>query len=1049
MAEVVTSLFERFSSYLWLAQTQVAPETSLPAATTPEQASVLFSGPQFFIALLSGILLAFAFQLVFTNLSVAAGISYLGRKSNDHDDDKRSDEGGLSIRKIGRGVGLWTLITVTLALFLASFLAVQLSLLTSVQLGAIVGLVIWAAYFSLLMWVSSSTVGSLIGSVINTATSGFQAILGTATAAIGGNIAQRQAVSTAEAVAAAVRNELGAGIDPTSIRQSIEDYVRRIQLPSFDYNKIRQDLESLLNDPEVQNLADGEGLKHIDRQTFVDLISRRTDFSSDEVNRLADLLEGIWRQTVGQRPKRDQYGELIEYLRSTQPGQVKIDELTAKVDRLLAERSAITTAATESDQNQSSGFQQTLQSGMNTLIGLLVGRTDLSDLDIEQILERLKTTPSKVTEQRDKLVGQLQGQPQAEAYSPIKTDVETYLLNTPVWQMTPERVNQDFRSLLYDQESDPSTVADQLSQLNRSYFVEVLTSRGLLTQDRIQQLANTLESVRQEVIQTVRMAREREIALDLKQRIGIYLTLTPKEQLLYSENGILPALRALLEDEEADYEVLRSRLTPYNRDALRQMLEQRQDVSHDERETILNLVEGTRDRVLQDSQSLNEQAKQRLTDLQGRLEDYLRNTGRAELNPAGIKRDLQLLVSDPQLGMSSLRYRASRLNRDTLVKLLSQREDLDEQEVNRIIDQVESNWHSLVNAPQALTDAARNQYDQTLAKISDYLRRTNLEVLNPEGIQQDLNTLLHDPREGTLALRRRLSRIDRETLVRLLSQRQDLSEAQVNQAIDKVQTALRGITKAPRRLALRAQQQVMGFEASLEDYLRHTDKEELNPEGIKRDLRLLLESPQAGLQNLSDRLSRMDRSTLVALLSQRQDMTPEEAERVVAQIETVRDQAIAQMRQIQYRIQEVIDRIFNRIRDYLNSLNRPELNYDSLKQDIRTLFDDPQAGFEALRQRLSHFDRGTLVALLSSRQDISEAQANRIIDQFESARTNVLQRAEMIQNEAQRRLESVKQQAQEQMEETRKAAATAAWWLFITAIVSAAASAGAGALASL
>jgi hypothetical protein len=1048
MAEVITSLVARFSSYLWLAQTQVVPETSLPAATTPEAASVLFSGPQFFIALLSGILLAFAFQLVFTNLSVAAGISYLGRKG-DHDDSRRSDESGLSIRKIGMGVGLWTLITVTLALFLASFLAVQLSLLTSAQLGAIVGLVIWAAYFSLLMWVSSSTVGSLIGSVINTATSGLQAILGTATAAIGGNVAKQQAVSTAEAVAAAVRNELGAGIDPTSIRQSIEDYIRRIQLPSFDYSRIRQDLESLLNDPEVQNLADGDGLKHINRQTFVDLISRRTDFSSEEVSRLADLLEGIWRQTIGQRSRRDQNAELIDYLRSTQPGQVKIDELNAKVDRLLAERSAITTAATEANQNQSSGLQQTLQSGMNTLIGLLVGRTDLSDLDIEQVLQRLKAAPAKVVEQRDKLVGQLQGEPQAEVYSPVKTDVENYLLNTPVWQMTPDRVNQDFRNLLYDQESDPSAVADQLVQLNRSYFIDVLTSRGLLTQDRIHQIANTLESVRQEVVHSVRVDREREIASDLKQRIGIYLTLTPKEQLLYSENGILPAFRALLEDGEADYEVLRLRLAPYHRDALRQMLEQRQDISYDEREIILNLVEATRDRVLQDSQSLNEQAKQRLAHLQSRLEDYLRNTGRSELNPEGIKRDLQLLVADPQLGMSSLRYRASRLNRDTLVKLLSQREDLNEQEVNQIIDQVESNWNSLIHASQVLTVAARNQYDQTLAKISDYLRRTNLEVLNPEGIQQDLNTLLHDPREGTLALRRRLSRIDRETLVRLLSQRQDLSAAQVNQAIDKVQTAIRSMTKAPRRLALRAQQQVMGFEASLGDYLRNTDKEELNPEGIKRDLRLLLESPQAGLQNLSDRLSRMDRSTLVSLLSQRRDMTPEEAERVVAQIESVRDQAIAQMQQIQHRIQEIIDRIFNRIRDYLNALNRPELNYDSLKQDIRTLFDDPQAGFEALRQRLSHFDRGTLVALLSSRQDISEAQANQIVDQFESARTNVLQRAEMIQNEAQRRLESVKQQAQEQMEETRKAAATAAWWLFITAIVSAAASAGAGALASL
>jgi hypothetical protein len=84
---------------------------------------------------------------------------------------------------------------------------------------------------------------------------------------------------------------------------------------------------------------------------------------------------------------------------------------------------------------------------------------------------------------------------------------------------------------------------------------------------------------------------------------------------------------------------------------------------------------------------------------------------------------------------------------------------------------------------------------------------------------------------------------------------------------------------------------------------------------------------------------------------------------------------------------------------------------------------------------------------MSSREDISEEDANRIIDQIERARNNVLQRAERIQHEAQRRLEEVKHQAQQQAEETRKAAASAAWWLFATALVSGVFSAIAGAVA--
>jgi nucleoid DNA-binding protein len=383
-----------------------------------------------------------------------------------------------------------------------------------------------------------------------------------------------------------------------------------------------------------------------------------------------------------------------------------------------------------------------------------------------------------------------------------------------------------------------------------------------------------------------------------------------------------------------------------------------------------------------------------------------------------------------------------------VVKLLSQRQDLSESEANQILDELESNWNGLVHAPIAAADAVKDQYDQTLSTLADYLRRTNLEELDPDGIQRDLKQLFDNPKEGALALRRRLSRVDRETLVRLLGQRSDLSEAQVNRAIDQVLDTLQQIVRAPRRLARRTQHQVLDFEAGVEDYLRKTNKEELNPDGIKRDLGLLVQSPKVGMQNLGERLSRMDRSTLIALLSQREDMTPEEAERIVANIESVRDQMLAQVQQIQVRIQSVIDSIFARIRNYLNSLDRPELNYDNIQRDLRTLLDDPQAGFEALRNRLSQFDRGTLVALLSSREDISEADANRIIDQIESTRTSVLQRAERIQLEAQRRLEAVKLQAQHQFEETRKAAAIAAWWLFATALVSGVAAAIGGTLAS-
>ena len=1002
---------------------------------TPEGAALVFSGPKFFTALISGVLLAFGFQLLLTNLSVAAGISYLGRSSDSEHEDDDGDGIGGTIRKISTGLGIWTLVTVTIALFIACFLAVKLSLLQwDKLLGAIVGLVIWATYFSLLVWVSSTTVGSLIGSVVNTATSGFQAIVGTAAAAIGGGVASRQVVATAEAAASAVRRELTAAIDPVSIRENVEDYLQALRPPELNLQAIRQEFENLLNDPNFKEIARSGNLRNVDRQTLVDLVSSRTDLSKRDVNRIADQLEAAWNKTVNQLPPaRDAMGELVDYLKSATADQLLGKDFTQRLDDLVGELRQ-RRESKEQAQKAPGPVAQTATMAMNGLIGLVMGRTDLSDLDVEKVVGQLKTVRDQVGEQTTKIAAQVKGEP--VSYSTVRADVENYLVNTPAWKMkNREMIERDFRDVLYDVEADPGAVIRELEQLNRSDFADLLQQKGLFTQQEIRKISNWLEAIRLEVLTQARSAEERGRALALYHEVEQYLLTTPKEDL--TPEKIHLNFKPILEDSDADYGQLSNRLSQFDHETFARILSRRSDITPAEAELMINDLGNTRDRALRESQELQEAAKARIEAQWLKVKSYLRDTGKAELDPDGIANDLRMLLDDPQAGLAAVRARASHFDRDTLVQLLSQRQDLSEEQINQILDRVESVWTKVSHTPQALAGKAKDQYDQAMSSIADYLRNTGKEELNPEGIQRDLTTLLENPKAGAYALRARLSRMDRDTLVKLLAQRQDLSEEQVNQIIDQVQSTIRRIVKAPRRLAHRTQVTVQDFQGAIADYLRNTGKEELNPEGIKRDVQLLLHDPRAGMSSLSDRLSHFDRDTLVALLSQREDISADEVNRIVDQILGVRDQVMAQIRDLQLSIQAAIDRVFAKIRNYLNSLDRPELNYDGIKADLRKLFDDPGAGFEALRDRLSQFDRDTLVAILSSREDISEADANRLIDQIERTRNSVLHRAERLQAEAQRRIEQVKYQAQRRAEETRKAAATAAWWLFGTAAVSA------------
>lgn len=1023
---------ELISWKFWLSQVPVDSTIN-----TAEKAALAFSGPKFFVALVAGVVMAFAFQFVLTNLGVALGISMAGGSSSDSDSHKESDSLGGTMRKIGFALGLATLISVTVSLFFASLFAVKLSLIQSTGLGAIVGLVIWAAYFLLLVYFSSSTVGSVVGSIVNTAGSGIQAIAGTAAAAMAGTAASRQVVATAEAAAAAVGREFSSVIDPVSIRENVEEYIESLKPPELNIKAIRQEFESLLNDPNLREIAGSDKLQNIDRQTFVDLISSRSDLSKRDVNRLADQLEGAWKNTVGQmQPPKDSMAELVNYLKSAAPAQLG-EQLGQKIDQLIQELGKSNQSQTSDAKNQPQPpgpVAQAMTLGVNSLIGMVMGRTDLSDFDVEKVISQLQKLRGVATNQVGKIADKVGVDTPSLPFSTVRADVENYLLNTYSWQMNSQTVGKEFRDVLYDAEADPEAVVRELEQLNRSDFADLLQQRGVFTQAKIREISNTLEAIRVQVITEARAAAERGHALGLLEQVENYLLTTQKADL--TPEKIQLNFKPILEDADADYAHLSDRLSQFDNETFSRILKQRSDLSPAEVELIIAELGTARDRVLREAQELQEAAKARIEAQWLKVKSFLRDTGKQELNPDGVERDLKTLLDDPQAGISALRARAAFFDRDTLVQILNQREDLNEEQINQTLDKIEGAWTRVSHTPQKIADKAKEQYDDATSALADYLRSTGKEELNPEGIQRDLTTLLDNPQAGMYRLRKRLSQVDRDTLVKLLSQRQDMSEEQVNQVIDQVQSTIRKVIKAPRRLASRTGQQVQDFQSTIADYLRSTGKDELNPDAIKRDMQLLLHDPRAGMSSLSDRLSHFDRSTITSLLTQRGDISESDINRIADQIVGVRDQVMGQLRNLQQSIQYSIDRVFAKIRNYLNSLDRPELNYDGIRSDFRKLFDDPQAGFDALRDRLSQFDRDTLVAVMSSREDISEADANRLIDQIERTRNSVLQRAERLQLEAQRRIDEVKHQAQRQAEETRKAAATAAWWLFGTAVTS-------------
>lgn len=1035
MFPIVTSIF--MQSQLDFAVTST---TRLPDIIVPVEPILGFSASKVILAFLAGTLMAVAFQLLLTNLSVAARISTLG---TDVDDEDESASFGQKIRRIEAKVGTWGIFTASIALFTACFLAVKLISIQNALLGAIISIVIWSTSFLLVAWLGSTAFGSLLGSLINTINAGLQSLMGTATTAIGTAAAQRQAVATAQDITAAVRKELTTGLDAESITNTLKSSLASLPIPKLDFSDISSQFEQILRDIDWRSLGDGDLLRNINRQTFVDLISNRTNLSPENINQIADQLNAAWQKIfVRQNPTE----QVINLLQSATPEELKSENLSERLQQLV-------TTGRGNGNARNGVLKQAVQYGIGAAIPAVLDRVDVSDIDVEKITNQLQKLKDKVqdidVDQITHNLQQLREQTTEEITArlpksdnnTIKTDVKEYILNSFPWHFNRITIKDEFAEVIYDPQADPSKIRQQLEQLQADDFSNWLKQRGDITETRVTEIAQQMESIRQEVLETVKQSETVAKGHQVRYRIENYLRATDQEQL--KSAAIQQDFVNLLTEITAEFPDFNIIAQGFDREAFVQLLLQRQDLSEAEANNIVNQLERIRDDFSHQAREQQEQATARVNQLWQRVEDYLRNTNKDELNPEGIKRDFRALLEDPSVGIQLWRSRLSQFDRDTFVQLLSQRHDLSEEQINQIIEQLEAIRDNVLQAPQAL----QAQYDRTITAIAEYLRNTNLEELNPEGIRRDLETLLTQPQEGAAALADRLAQVDRETLVKLLTESGNLSEEQVNRTIDQVQEAIQNIIRTPRRLVNRTTQRVGDFATSLENYLRHTNKEELNPEGIKRDFKLLLQDPRLGVENLSDRISKFDRSTMVALLSQREDISEAEANRIVDQIESVRNSIVQQIQQIQQKVQSAIDQIFARIRQYLDSLERPELSYEGIRQDFAQLFDDPQLGFEALRDRLGAFNRDTLVAILSSREDISSTDANRIIDQIESARDYVLQRAERIQQETQKRLKALQAQAQKQAAETRKTVASAAWWLFGTALSSLVASVIAGVLA--
>ena len=478
-------------------------------------AAVLLEETNFFIAVVAGVLLALGFQLLLTALSVAGGITAVGnirkkghsdskdrQKPKDHQDD---DDDGMNVgQKVSTGLGAWTMITTSIALFFASLLAVKLGLIGANFIGATLGLVIWAAFFMVVTYMEVNMVTSLVGGLASTV-KGSLSSAGSVFSRSDAGVAKDVARTKAKTEAKEMRKQFEKPFSTHDVDKKVDDYVKQLKPQRIDIQNLKKQIKDLITDLQVTEKADFDYpnsvkkliLEEADKST---LSKEDKEAVKNHVNSIKDIAQsdaspeekakaGVEDLTPADREQINKYQDKIrEALKNTNENELQPDKLEQDLKRILNEPKEAKNIA----KAKASAFDR------DTLVKILASQNmDEREADqrISQAEKVLKKIESFFNEQESKAndkKGQVQ-QKKGDLQAKVKSLFEggSNDLN---------RIYSDFTAIFQDSGAGPD-LKYKLEHYNKEEMITMITNKTSLSRTEAEPIAEKIVTARDSVLE--------------------------------------------------------------------------------------------------------------------------------------------------------------------------------------------------------------------------------------------------------------------------------------------------------------------------------------------------------------------------------------------------------------------------------------------------------------------------------------------------------------------------------------------------------------------
>jgi hypothetical protein len=476
--------------------------------------AVLLEDTNFFIAVVAGVLLALGFQLLLTAISVAGGITAVGnirKKGHKSDTDRQKakdthqDDDGMNVgQKVSTGLGVWTLVTTSIALFFASLFAVKLGLIGANFIGATLGLVIWAAFFMVVTYLEVNMVTSLVGGLASTVKNSLSSA-GSVFSKSDAGVAKDVARTKAKTEAKEMRKQFEKLFSTHDVDKKVDDYIKQLKPQRIDIQNIKKQIKDLITDLQVTEKADFDYpnsvkkmiLEEADKST---LSKEDKEAVKNHVNSIKDIAQsdatpkekakaGIEDLTPADREQINKYQDKIkEALQNTNKQELQPEKLEQDLKKILNEPAQATNIA----KAKASAIDR------DTLVKLLASQdmdereADKRISQAEKVLNKIESFFSEGQNNAEAKKGELQ-QKKGDLEARVKA-----LFSSGTTDLN--RIYSDFTAIFQDSGAGPD-LKYKLEHYNKQEMITMISNRTSLTRAEAEPIADKIVTARNTVLE--------------------------------------------------------------------------------------------------------------------------------------------------------------------------------------------------------------------------------------------------------------------------------------------------------------------------------------------------------------------------------------------------------------------------------------------------------------------------------------------------------------------------------------------------------------------